>query len=91
MGSIREPFTAGKPGRKSTLTVKLDAGVRREIAKIARRTGQDETAIAAQVLAAYVRQQTWFAAKIERARRSRLVPDRDVEAFFRRWQGPAPR
>ena len=73
MGNIREPFTTAKPKRKSTsdaLTVELDRATRREIGKIARRAGQAETAVAAEVLAAYVKQQTWFADKIERARRS---------------------
>ena len=96
MGNIREPFTTAKPKPKrksaaNALTVELDPATRREIARIAKRTKQDETAIAAQVLAAYVEQQAWFAVKIERARKSRLVPDREVEAFFRRWQKPASR
>lgn len=94
MGSIREPFATTKAKRKSvtdTLTVELDRTTRREFGKIAKRTKLDETAVAAQVLAAYVEQQAWFAGKIERARKSRLVPDRDVEAFFRRWQKPASR
>jgi len=89
MGSIREPFAAKKQKRKSAadaLSVELDRNTRREIAKIAKRAGQEETAVAAQVLAAYVEQQVRFTGKIERARKSRLVPDRDVEAFFRRWQ-----
>jgi predicted transcriptional regulator len=94
MGNIREPFTTAKPKRKSTLdalTVELDRATRREIGKIAKRAGQAETAVAAEVLAAYVKQQAWFADKIEGARKSPLVPDRDVEAFFRRWQKPASR
>ena len=89
MGNIREPFATTKPKRRSAadaLSVELDRDTRREIAKIAKRTGQEETAVAAQVLAAYVEQQAWFTGKIERARKSRLVPDRDVEAFFRQWQ-----
>ena len=73
------------------LTVELDRATRREIGKIAKRAGQAETAVAAKVLAAYVKQQAWFADKIEGARKSPLVPDRDVEAFFRRWQKPASR
>ena len=94
MGNIREPFTTAKPKRKSTsdaLTVELDRTTRREIGKIARRAKQAETTVAAEVLAAYVKQQAWFADKIERARKSPLVPDRDVEVFFRRWQKPASR
>ena len=89
MGNIREPFATTKPKSRSaadTLSVALDRDTRREFAKIAKRAGQEETAVAAQVLAAYVEQQVWFAGKIERARKSRLVPDRDVEAFFRQWQ-----
>ena len=94
MGNIRESFTTAKRKRKSTsdaLTVELDRATRREIGKIAKRAGQAETAVAAEVLAAYVKQQAWFADKIERTRRSPLVPDWDVEAFFRRWQKPALR
>ena len=96
MGNIREPFTTAKPKSKrksaaNALTIELDLGTRREIARIAKRAKQDETAVAAQVLAAYVEQQAWFTGKIERARNSRLVPDREVEAFFRRWQKPVSR
>lgn len=69
----------------TTITIRVPRQTRDALGKIADSARRSKSFVAAEVLDAYIQQQAWYAKKIAAARRSPIVPDKEVEAFFQRW------
>ncbi|HVO15440.1 MAG TPA: ribbon-helix-helix protein, CopG family [Alphaproteobacteria bacterium] len=78
-------------GNTTTITVRLEAKVKRRLEALARSTRRSKSFLAAEAIAAYVEANAWQAAEIEKALKEAdagdFASDAEVDAIFRKWGG----
>lgn len=66
----------------TTLTIRVDKETRDALDQIAKSARRSKSFVAAEVLDAFVKRQSWYETKIKAARKSRLLSDAEMEALF---------
>jgi predicted transcriptional regulator len=74
----------------TTLTIRVSRATRDELERIARGARRSKSFVASEVLDTFVQDQAWYAAKIEAARKSKLVPEAEMNRLFRELEGEGP-
>lgn len=69
----------------TVLTIRLDPEIKKSLDRIAETDQRSKSFIAAQAIAAYVRNREWWEQKISKARASGFASDAEVDAFFEKW------
>lgn len=76
----------------TTLTIHVIRATRDELERIARGARRSKSFVTSEVLDTFVQDQAWYAAKIEAARKSKLVPEAEMNRLFRELEeGPLAR
>jgi predicted transcriptional regulator len=75
----------------TTITVRLDARVKRRLEALARSTRRSKSFLAAEAIASYVEANAWQAAETEKALKEADAGDfaagAEVDAIYRKWGG----
>jgi predicted transcriptional regulator len=75
----------------TTITVRLDARVKRRLEALARSTRRSKSVLAAEAISAYVEASAWQTAEtakaLEAANRGDFATEAEVDAIFRKWAG----
>lgn len=66
----------------AVLTLRLSREIKEALEKLAEGTHRSKSYVAAIAVETYVKRQLWWQEKIDSARRSELVPEDEMEAFF---------
>ena len=78
-------------GNSTTITVRLDAKIKRRLEALARSTRRSKSFLAAEAISAYVEANAWQAAETEKALKEAdagdFASDAEVDAVFRKWGG----
>ena len=69
----------------ATLTIRLDLETKQRLDRIAKHDRRTKSFLAAEVIAAYVKNREWWENKIAQARTSGYAEDAEVSAFFDKW------
>ncbi|MBC7945050.1 MAG: hypothetical protein H7X91_07300 [Burkholderiales bacterium] len=70
----------------TVLTIRLDPEIKKGLGnRIAETDQRSKSFVAAQAIAAYVRNREWWERKISKARASSFASDAEVDAFFEKW------
>lgn len=74
----------------TTLTIRVQRGTREALERIARSTRRSKSFIVSEVLATFVQDQRWYAAKIAAGRKSKLVSEAEMNLVSREMEGEGP-
>lgn len=69
----------------ATLTVRVSRETKEALGKITGDAYRSKSFVAAAAVESYVKHQIWWHEKIEAARQSDLVPEDEMDAFFRSY------